>query len=102
MDELQKMKDFETYVQGIFNTPYGRKFFTQLAIMSDYFENSLVAVARIKKTNTCDAPLIYLESQRDLVRKVLNCLTSQQFAELRDAVILDRFPSKKKQEKEKK
>lgn len=85
--EKQILQELEKVVQGLFNTEYGKIYFTRLAIMSDFFSDSLVASTRLKANTMCDAPLTYLEAQRDLARKTFNCLTSQQFAELRDSVL---------------
>lgn len=87
---------FETQVQGVFATPYGKSIFIQMAIMTEYFVNSLVATAKLRANTGCEHPNIYFNAQKDLASKYFNALTHQQFAELRQGVMEALCPPKPK------
>lgn len=90
---------FALKVQSVFNTPYGKELFVQMAIMSDYFTNSLVATARLRTNVGCEHPNIYFNAQKDLASKLFNELTHDQFGELRKGVIEHLISQPKKGEK---
>lgn len=100
---LQKPEQrLETLVQSIFNTPHGKELFARMAIMTEYYSNSLIASAQIRNQIglSPESSMIYFNSQRDFATKLFNCLTHQQISELRATVMQIQFPQKPKEKKE--
>lgn len=103
-ESLQTEQRFETLVQSIFNTPNGEELLARLALMTDYYANSLIAIAKLRINAGIDnaTALIYFNSQRDLAEKIFNCLTHEQTSKLRAAVMQLKYPPKQQQKEEKK